>query len=204
MSVPVEQAERPERIRMKKTIILSLGVLSTACLISLVPVQATSDPISSGLVIEDIIPVSEKEPAESWLMERGVIVPDEIRFECEAAGACFSVCPELLEALCWQESRFISTAKSGNCIGLMQINHKTHADRLAAYGADTWSVHSQIWTAASLLRDFALEYAIDGEPAEASVILAAYHGESDVYKEPSYYTRTILEISAQLERSHGK
>lgn len=143
--------------------------------------------------------------AEATLAELGVSVPDNIRYECEAAGAAFNVCPELLEALAWKESRYQETAENGNCIGIMQMNKAVHADRLSWYGTDPYNVHAQIWAAASLLKDLSEDMSVEGEPADAGAIIAAYHGENNPQKEKlSTYTDVVLTVSEKLERAHGK
>jgi len=145
--------------------------------------------------------------AEATLAELGVNVPDNIRYECEAAGSAFQVCPELLEAIAWKESRFNvnATASNGKNIGIMQIHKGVHADRLAVYGMDNYDIHAQVWAAAGLIRDLADKYSVEGEPADAGTIIAAYHGENNPMKETtSAYTDAVLEVSAALERAHGK
>lgn len=141
--------------------------------------------------------------SQEYLIKKGVHVPDSVRWECEAAGSAFSVCPELLEAIAWRESRFDPAATNGRNVGLMQMHRTLHADRLAAYGMDEFDVHAQVWAAAGLLSDLASKYAIDGEEADAAVIVAAYHGEGNLTGESGYVTE-VLEVSSALERVHGK
>jgi hypothetical protein len=87
----------------------------------------------------------------------------------------------------------------------MEMHRAIHADRLAAYGTDVFDPHASIWAAADLIADLGEEYSIEGEPADAAVILAAYHGEDNLYKEtPSRYVRSVLEVAERLERAHGK
>lgn len=143
--------------------------------------------------------------AQKWLSERGISVPDDIRLECESAGIRYGVCPELLMALAWKESRFTPTVKNGSCVGLMQINITSHSKKLAVYGMDNYSIHAQIYTAAELIADLAQSYAIEGEEADAGTILAAYHGENHPAERlPSAYTEEVLQVSSALERAHGK
>lgn len=143
--------------------------------------------------------------AQAWLKERGISVPDDIRSECEMAGAEYGVCPELLEAIAWKESRFHKDAKNGSCIGVMQINSSVHSKRLEVYGIDQYSLRAQCRVAASILADLAKEYAEEGEEADAGCILMAYHGENNPSeKNLSSYADTILTLSEKLERAHGK
>jgi len=167
-----------------------------------VPVIEETPTEKKEVFIDDYSLIKE---AQAYLNEKGVNVPDDIRSECEAAGRMFDVSPELLEALAWKESRFVRTAENGVCKGIMQINTNCHAERLSVYGMDILSIHSQIYTAASLLSELAVDLGREGEPADAGAIIAAYHGENNPYKEtPSNYTETVLRVSAALERAHGK
>ena len=61
-------------------------------------------------------------------------IPSEIKEYCEEIGRNFDICPEILEAIAWHESRFIPTVKNKKCYGLMQVNVKVHADRIEKYG----------------------------------------------------------------------
>ena len=170
-----------------------------------VDVSATEIPTQEVVTAtpQDMPEIQARMAADAFLTEKGVNVPEAVHFECEAAGRAFDVCPEILEALAWKESRFTVDARNGSCIGLMQMNEQVHGDRLALYGQDYYSIHSQVWAAASLLRDIALDNSTEGEPADIAYCLAVYHGE-DCPESVSRYTETILEIAASLERVHGK
>ena len=190
----------------KSTAVISIAVMSIATAITMMPVDA-EEPSTMPVVydIEPVMQADEAAEASAWLIEHGVNVPESIEWECEAAGATKHVSPELLEAIAWVESRYKADAQSGAYVGLMQMHRTIHADRLAAYGTDVFDPHASIWAAADLIADLGEEYAIDGEPADAAVILAAYHGEDDLYKAtPSRYVRSILEVAERLERAHGK
>lgn len=190
----------------KETALISIAVMSIATAITMMPVDA-EEP-STMPVVYDITPImsaDEAAEASAWLVERGVNVPESIEWECEAAGAVKHVSPEMLEAIAWVESRYQPDAQSGSYVGLMQMHRTIHADRLAMYGTDVFDPHASIWAAADLIADLGEEYSIDGEPADAAVILAAYHGEDNLYKEtPSRYVRSVLEVAEHLERAHGK
>ena len=190
----------------KETVLISIAVLGITTAITMMPVDA-EEPSTMPVVydIEPIMQADEAAEASAWLAEHGVNVPESIAFECEAAGAVKHVSPEMLEAIAWVESRYKADAQSGSYVGLMQMHRTIHADRLAAYGTDVFDPHASIWAAADLIADLGEEYAVDGEPADAAVILAAYHGEDNLYKEtPSRYVRSVLEVAERLERAHGK
>lgn len=191
---------------MKKSAVILAGVGIALTLWVATDTTAAVEP-EPVLMVEDIQPIEIDRTAEAsaWLAERGVNVPESIAFECEAAGMHYDLCPELLEAIAWKESRFTPTAKNGSFVGMMQMHKSIHKDRIETFGTDPFDPHASIWAAASLLHDLSEEYATEGEPADAAVILAAYHGEDNpVGRDPSSYTRTVLEVSEALERIHGK
>ena len=40
-------------------------------------------------------------------------IPEDVQAACEKWGAAYDICPELLEAICYNESRYISTVENG-------------------------------------------------------------------------------------------
>lgn len=50
------------------------------------------------------------------------IVPDHILEMSNEIGKEYNICPELLQSIAFQESRFQTDAQNGNCTGLMQVN----------------------------------------------------------------------------------
>lgn len=127
-----------------------------------------------------------------------VSVPDDIRAYCEAAQAEFNVCAELLEAICFRESSFIATATNGDCQGLMQVSVKWHEDRMAKLGVtDIYDKQGNIRVAADYLSELFSIY--DGDLYK---VLMTYNG--DTSEGVSDYALEIAEISAALERIHGK
>ena len=185
----------------KSAIAISIVGLALTAWVATDKIEAVEpDPV---LIIEEIEPIDQSAQAQAWLSSHGVNVPDEIIAECEGAGAFYDICPELLEAIAWKESRFTPTAQNGSFVGLMQMHKGIHKDRIERFGIDAYDPHASIWAAASLLHDIGEEYTVEGESPEASVLLAAYHGEDNVYSY-STYTKKILEVSEALERAHGK
>lgn len=135
-------------------------------------------------------------------------IPDEIREYCEIIGAEFDICPELLEAMAYNESRFIPTVKNKNCHGLMQINVKIHADRIEKYGwaaDDMMDPYKNITVAADILAELYETYGDDNP-----IVLSIYSGNWKAvskYKEYGFltpYVNEVLTRSAQYERLHGK
>lgn len=190
-------------MRTSAIIFATAGIILTAVVALDKPAEAIEpDPV---LIVEDIVPMEIDHTAEAkaWLSAHGVVVPEDVRAECEAAGAFYNLCPELLEAVAWKESRFTPTAKNGSFVGMMQMHKGIHKDRIEQFGLDYYDTHASIWAAASLLHDLSEQYATQGEPVDVAVVVALYHGEDDAYT-LSGYTKSILQVSEYLERAHGK
>ena len=127
-----------------------------------------------------------------------VEVPADIQEYCEKAGAEFNICPELLEAICWKESRFTADAEGGGCSGLMQISVRWHRQRMDDLGvSDIYDPEGNIRVGASYLADLFAKY--DGN---LDKVLKEYNG--DTSKGVSTYVLEIETISEALERVHGK
>lgn len=127
-----------------------------------------------------------------------VNVPQDIELYCEKAGAEFNVCPELLEAIAWRESRFCEDAENQGCSGLMQISVKWHKNRMVDLGVkDIYDAEGNIRVGANYLQELLSKY--DGD---VDLALKEYNG--DTSKGVSNYVVEILEVSAALERVHGK
>lgn len=127
-----------------------------------------------------------------------VEVPEEVLAISEELGQKYNICPELIQAITWRESRFQADADGGSCVGIMQINKRWHLKRMDRLGVtDLWDMRQNMLVGVDLLAELFERH------GEASVVLAAYHGEADVYK-VSKYTEGILAMSAELEREHGK
>ena len=135
-----------------------------------------------------------------------VDVPQEVIEISEELGEQYCICPELIQAICWRESRFQPDAKNkaGTCIGIMQVYEKWHKDRMEKFGVtDLTDMRQNMTVAVDILADL-LE---DSEDVAAA--LMRYHGEKDVDEKVlagkiSDYARDILEMSEHLEREHGK
>lgn len=136
-------------------------------------------------------------------------IPKEIRQYCETIGSDYDICPELLEAIAWHESRFIPTVKNKNCYGLMQINVKVHKDRIESLGytsKDMLKAEPNIMVAADLLHEL---YELYGD--DNPIVLSLYSGAGwdavENYKEYGMmtdYVEDILTRSSRYERLHGK
>ncbi len=135
-------------------------------------------------------------------------IPEEIRIYCEQIGKQFDICPELLEAMAYNESRFIPTVTNGPHYGLMQVNVKIHASRLEKYGyteEDMFDPYCNLVVAADYLAEL---YETYGD--ENPIVLSIYQGNWKAvsnYKEYGFlssYVETILTRSANYEREHKK
>lgn len=132
--------------------------------------------------------------------------PIEIQIAANKYGEQYGICPELIESICYQESRFDEQALDGSesCYGLMQIHRASHKDRISELGvADLYDIDSNIHVATDYLAELFNEY------EDVSTVLMVYHGEKDaVLKsergEVSDYAKEILERSYELETLHGK
>lgn len=136
-------------------------------------------------------------------------IPDDIREYCDEIGAEFNICPELLESIAYQESRFIQDVKSENYYGLMQVNVIIHKERIEKYGYcadDMLKAYPCIKVAADYLADLFEAYG-DDDP----IILLLYSGSGwdavEKYKENGFMTQYVSDVlarSAEYERLHGK
>lgn len=135
-------------------------------------------------------------------------IPEEIKDLCDEIGKDYNICPELLEAMAYNESRFIPTVTNKKCYGLLQINVKVHADRIEKYGwtaDDMFDPEKNITIAADYLAELYDTYGDDNP-----IVLSIYSGNWDAvtaYKESGQltpYVNRVLTRSANYERLHGK
>ena len=127
-----------------------------------------------------------------------VSVPEDIQLYCEAAQQESNVCAELLEALCWKESRFKPTASNAGCEGIAQISTKWHQDRMSRLGVtDIYDAEGNIRVAADYLSELFAKW--DGDTYK---VLMEYNG--DTSEGVSDYAIEICQVSEALERVHGK
>ena len=162
-----------------------------------------------------IMMAKRQQAAQEALAELGVEIPVEIIEITEIIGQKYNICPELLQAIIWQESRCIASVKNASCSGLMQINvankfNKDHIKEMAAaknltYSEAIFDAEINIEAGAQLLR-----YLFDNFGDDPAEILMRYNGDSTNLKryknggDMSSYAQDTLEISELLERAHGK
>ena len=134
-------------------------------------------------------------------------MPEDIQAYCEYVGNEYNICPELLEAIAYYESRFTPTAKNGSHYGMMQINVKVHKERLVAHEwtkEDMYIPYRNLVIAAEYLSELYEEY------EENAIVLAMYSGNSKAVKKYEKhgticsYAKKVLEKSYEYETLHGK
>ena len=133
-------------------------------------------------------------------------VPKEVKAACEKWGQEYGICPELLESIAYEESRYTADAKSkdGSCHGLMQIRKVSHKQRIKNLEIkDLYNIDDNVQVATDYLAELFEEY------EEVSTVLMIYHGEKDAVRKGeqgivSKYAKKVLKRSEALERQHGK
>ena len=160
-----------------------------------------------GIIIIGLSVQSIRSEAAASNQDDGI--PKDIKEYCEEIGEEFGICPELLEAICYHESRFIPTVTNKNCYGLCQVNVKVHAERIAKYdytAEDMLEAYPNIKVAADLLAELYETYG-DDNPIVLSLYAGAGWDAVEKYKEYGFltpYVDDILKRSAKYERLHGK
>jgi soluble lytic murein transglycosylase-like protein len=130
--------------------------------------------------------------------EREFARPDLIPY-IEDVSAEYGVSPELIEAMIETESRGISSASNGSCIGLMQVSTRWHRDRAARLGVDIRTDEGNIKTGV----DFLMELAAEDE--DLYYVLARYNGQKNAAPgKINGYATEILNRANELEIVHGK
>ena len=152
--------------------------------------EEVASPISNETLVAE---------AETILEQYEVNLPDDVRAYCEDIGSQYQICPELLEAIAWRESRFQSTAINGDCTGIMQVSYQWHANRMAKVGAvSLTNTRDCILVAADYLSELFEENGLVKS-------LMLYNGDARANEigYVSSYASDILTVSEALERVHG-
>lgn len=112
----------------------------------------------------------------------------------------YGICPELICAIIWKESRWQPQATNGDCIGLMQISEKYHQDRMEKLGvSDLLDSKQNILVGVDYLAELFDEY------EEIYLVLMKYNGSRNsvdrFYNDDiSDYADTVSNISMEFER----
>lgn len=133
-------------------------------------------------------------------------VPEDVRQYAEEIGDRYGICPELIEAICWRETRFTPTAvnKAGTCHGIMQVYVKWHKDRMKQLGVtDIYDTYGNMLVATDYLADLFETY------EDCAVALDVFNGNSKALINAekgivSKYANEILEKSMEFENAHKK
>lgn len=123
---------------------------------------------------------------------------------CEEIAEMYGICPELLEAMCEQESHWDEKAFNGSCKGLMQINVNYMTDRMSDLGVnDATDPYSNILLGADYINELAEKY---GDPLEVLMVYNMGNRGSELYEDGIYsqYAQDILDRAWELELEHGK
>ncbi len=135
-------------------------------------------------------------------------IPEDIRILCELVGTEFQICPEILEAIAYNETRFTPDITKDNYYGMMQVNVVIHSKRIEKYGWTTQDMldpYKNLIVAADFLNEL---YQIYGD--ENPIVLSYYAGNTTAIKKYNKtgqltgYAKEILEKSEKYERLHGK
>lgn len=126
---------------------------------------------------------------------------------CEDVGKQYDLCPELLQAMAWHESRYeVKATSDHNAKGLCQIIEKWHEDRIARLGVtDIYEPTNNVLVAADYIAEL---HERNGD--DIYLVLMCYNmGEvkaKELYKQGkvSSYAREITSKAEELEREHGK
>lgn len=161
---------------------------------------------SGQTVIDDITDPSDQEVKEAihYLDGNQIDVPAEIEELCIRYGKENNICPELLEAIAWKESRFQAdvTNASGNCHGLMQIHKGSHRSRMQELNvSDLYDPEQNIKVAAHYLQELFEQY------EDVATVLEYYNGDGAAANDPnrtSSYAKKVMSIAQALERAHWK
>lgn len=132
-------------------------------------------------------------------------IPQEVVKSCEKWGDEYGICPELLEAMCWHETRCRSNLENGGCLGMTQINPKFHKETMELLGVTDLTDYDQnIHVCAYTIA----EYAKQEEDLYCVLMMwncGSNRGRELFYKDVfTTYAKEVSEESRKLEEMHGK
>ena len=133
---------------------------------------------------------------EEYMETHYVDITDEVIQASERYGEEYGICPEILEALAWRESRCRADVKNGSCIGVAQINAKVHKDRIQELDVDNiYDVDGNIKVACDYLSD------LEAENHNIAKSLDDYNGNGKNGR--SNYARQIFTVAYCLDMTGG-
>lgn len=126
-------------------------------------------------------------------------------------GEMYNICPELIQAIIESESSYDPYAKNGNCIGLMQVSQRWHADRMKKLGVtNLYDPYSNILVGTDYLAELFGEAIQSGRGDDLYYVLMRYNLKistaNRLWENGDYsdYAIKVSERAAELEREHGK
>lgn len=130
-------------------------------------------------------------------------VPVEVVEASRLLGDECGIEPELIQSICYVESRFQANAENDGCVGIMQVSEKWHQDRMERLGVtDLYDLRGNMLVGVDILFDL-IESSDSIEEA-----LMRYHGELNVKNkiargQISDYAIEVLRLADQLKaRNH--
>ena len=153
----------------------------------------------------------EEEQAEyipSTKAEDGYISELQIMEITSEVGSLYNICPELLQAICYHESRYCITAENDTCKGLMQLNINYMAERMERLGVtDIYDEYSNVLLAADYIAELR-DTTTYGD--DLYYVLMRYNmttaTANEFYEQGkvSAYAENVAAYAMELERLHGK
>ena len=132
-------------------------------------------------------------------------IPDEIQQSCEKYGEEYGICPELLEAICWHETRCRPELENAGCCGITQINPKFHKATMELLGVTDLTDYDQnIHVCAYTIAEYAKQ------EDDLYCVLMMWNCGSSRGRKLFYqdvFTKYAIEVSEEsytIERMHGK
>jgi soluble lytic murein transglycosylase-like protein len=134
-------------------------------------------------------------------------IPAEVRTIAEELGAQYGICPELIEAICYQESRFQPGAigGGGQYIGVMQVNPVIHAKRMQRLGVtDLTDLRGGMTVGTDYLSEL---FEIYEDPVPALMAYGGWGRQIGWHERTGSmpgYVKNVLDRSERYERQHQK
>ena len=154
-----------------------------------------------GLILMFLLSVkvlaATPEEAERYISENAIEIPEEVEFWAEHYGERYGVKPEIIEAVCWVESRCTQDAQNADksCKGIMQIKVNSHKSRMQKCNVQNiFGIRENI----KVGTDYLAELGVSEEVEEA---LAAYNGTAN---KESKYVKKVITTAEALEIIHKK
>lgn len=92
--------------------------------------------VEKTLEVEEVVPVNRKHVTVKVIevVKKSLTQRELIDSYVEEVCAKYKMDPALIKSIIYQESRFNPSARNRNCLGLMQVSTRWHADRAARLG----------------------------------------------------------------------